>query len=43
MVLGLNGLGEFSGGIFPLLRMFQAGDGKSTVFGILYIVNVVIW
>jgi hypothetical protein len=43
MVLGVNGLGDFSGGIFPLLRMFQAGDGKGTTFGILYVINTVIW
>ena len=30
-------------GIFPMLRMFQAGDGKSTAFGVMYIVNVVLW
>ncbi|GBF90710.1 hypothetical protein Rsub_03011 [Raphidocelis subcapitata] len=44
MVLGLNKLGEFSGGIFPLLRFFQAkGDAQSLAFGILCIINVVIW
>lgn len=26
-----------------MLKLFQAGDGKSVTFGILYIVNVVIW
>lgn len=30
-------------GIFPMLKLFQAGDGKSITFAILYIVNVVIW
>ena len=43
MVLGIQGLGEFSGGIFPMLKLFQKGDGKSVTFGILYIVNVVLW
>ncbi|KAI8466091.1 MAG: scamp family-domain-containing protein [Monoraphidium minutum] len=43
MVLGLSGLGEFSGGIFQLIKLFQRGDSKSVAFGIMYIVNVVIW
>jgi hypothetical protein len=43
MVLGIDNLGEFSGGIFPMLKNFNAGESKNTVFAILYIVNVVIW
>jgi hypothetical protein len=30
-------------GIFPMLKLFQAGGAQNTTFAILYIVNVVIW
>jgi hypothetical protein len=35
MVLGISGMGEFSGGIFPMLKLFQAGGARNVAFGIL--------
>ncbi|KAF8072366.1 hypothetical protein HT031_000025 [Scenedesmus sp. PABB004] len=43
MVLALQRLGDFSAGIFPMLRQFQRGDAKGIAFGILYIINIAIW
>jgi hypothetical protein len=43
MILGLDRLGEFSAGIFPMFRMFQMRDAKGYAFGILFIINIGLW
>lgn len=43
MILGIDNLGEFSAGIFPMFRMFQRGDAKGTAFGIMFIINIALW
>lgn len=43
MILGIDNLGEFSAGIFPMFRMFQMNNSKGIAFGIMFIINIGLW
>lgn len=30
-------------GVFPMLKLFQAGGAKNVAFGVMYIINVAAW